>query len=125
MTLATLNIVKFKAVPVFELCNKALVAGATGLTSVRRCQKFPSYLSEPIPAGSRMDPLQARAEPTNGGGSIPGITDLRKEKVAQKQLQSERVRLCKRKSFAGTKVREEGAGGGAPGIARRFPCSLW
>ena len=47
------------------------------MVSVRRCQKLPLCPIEPMPAGSKTDPLLAKAEPISDGGSASGITDLR------------------------------------------------
>jgi len=47
---------------------------AAGLVSVRSCQKLPPYLIEPMPAGSKTDPLVAKAEPISKGGRASGIT---------------------------------------------------
>jgi len=44
------------------------------VASVRRCQKLPPCLIEPMPAGSKTDPLLAKAEPISDGGSTSGIT---------------------------------------------------
>ncbi|GAB0186196.1 E3 ubiquitin-protein ligase MARCHF3 [Grus japonensis] len=69
-----------------------------------------------MPAGSKMDPLLAKAKPISDGGSASGVTELRRKKPAQQQLQLERgVRVCERNNSADTKVSEEGGGGGAPG----------
>lgn len=38
---------------VFGLCGKVVVAGATGVTSVRGCQKLPQYLTEAMLASSQ------------------------------------------------------------------------
>ncbi|KAK4831883.1 hypothetical protein QYF61_020030 [Mycteria americana] len=54
--------------------------GAAGVASVRRCQKFPPCLIEPMPAGSKTNPPLAKAEPISNGGSISVITYLRREK---------------------------------------------
>ena len=54
--------------------------GATGVASVRRCQKLPPCWTEPVPAGSKMDPPLAKAEPISNIGSISVITYLRKGK---------------------------------------------
>ena len=51
--------------------------GATVVASVRR--KLPLCLTEPMPAGSKADPLLAKAEPISDGGSASGITYLRRE----------------------------------------------
>ena len=53
---------------------------ATGVASVRRCQKLPLHLIKPMPAGSKTDPLLAKAEPISDRGSASGITYLRKGK---------------------------------------------
>ncbi|KAK4810725.1 hypothetical protein QYF61_007699 [Mycteria americana] len=39
--------------------------GAAGVASVRRHQKLPPCQTEPVPAGSKTDPLLAKAEPIN------------------------------------------------------------
>jgi len=66
---------------VLGLCGKVLVAGGvTGVASVRNCQKLPLCLIEPMPAGSKRDPLLAKAEPISNGGRSTGITQLRREK---------------------------------------------
>ncbi|GAB0205507.1 acid sphingomyelinase-like phosphodiesterase 3b [Grus japonensis] len=77
-----------------------------------------------MPAGSKMHPLLAKAEPISDGGSASGVTQLRKgEKPAvQPQMQLERgVRRCERNSPADTNVSEEGGGGGAPGARAEIP----
>ena len=66
---------------VLGLRGKVLVAGgATGVASVRRCQKLPLCPIEPMPASSKMDPLLAKAELISDSGSASGITSLRKGK---------------------------------------------
>ena len=52
----------------------------TGVASVRSCWKLPLYLTEPIPAGSKTDPLTAKAEPISNSGSASVITYLRRKK---------------------------------------------
>ncbi|GAB0195028.1 acid sphingomyelinase-like phosphodiesterase 3b [Grus japonensis] len=76
-----------------------------------------------MPAGSKMDPLLAKAEPISDGGSTSGITELRRgEKTHQEQLQPERgVKICGRNNSADTKVSAEGGGGGAPGTGAEIP----
>ncbi|PKU39014.1 protein pxr1-like [Limosa lapponica baueri] len=67
-----------------------------------------------MPAGSKMDPLLAKAEPISDSGSASVITYLRREKAAaQQQLQLKRgVRICERnnstdiKSVVKTMVRQ-------------------
>ena len=50
------------------------------MASVRSCQKLPPCPTEPMPIGSKTDPLLTKAEPISDGGSASGITDLRKGK---------------------------------------------
>jgi len=90
---------------------------------VRRCQKLPLCPTEPTPAGSKTDPLLAKAEPTSDSGSTSGITELsRGKKPAQRQLQPERgVRKHERNNPAATKVSEGGVGGAAPGTRAEIP----
>jgi len=52
--------------------------GATGLASVRSCEKLPPCLTEPVPVGSKMYPLLAKAKPISDGGSASVITYLRR-----------------------------------------------
>lgn len=54
--------------------------GATGVASVRRCQKLPPCLREPMTAGSKMDLPLAKAEPISNGGIATVITYLRRGK---------------------------------------------
>jgi len=54
--------------------------GATGVSSVRSCWKLPLCQTEPMPAGSKMDPLLSKAEPISDGGSASAITWLRMKK---------------------------------------------
>jgi len=48
-----------------------------GVAAVRSCQKLPRCLLEPVPAGSKPDPLLAKAKPISDSGSASGITYLR------------------------------------------------
>ena len=50
------------------------------MASARRCQKLPLCPTEPMSAGSKTDPLLAKAEPISDGGSTSVITYLRREK---------------------------------------------
>lgn len=43
------------------------------MASVRKCQKLPSGLAEPMPTGSRTDPL-AKSGCISNDGSTVGIT---------------------------------------------------
>ena len=77
-----------------------------------------------MPAGSKTDPLLAKAEPISSSGSASGITYLRRGKkvTAQQQLQLKRgVRICERNNSGDTKVSEEGEGRGAPGTGAEIP----
>jgi len=48
------------------------------VASVRSCQKLPPCLIKPVPAGSEMDLVLAKAKPISDGGSTSVITYLRK-----------------------------------------------
>jgi len=48
------------------------------MASVRSCKKLPPCLREPVPAGSKTDLLVAKAKPISDGGSVSGITQLRR-----------------------------------------------
>ncbi|GAB0183115.1 epimerase family protein SDR39U1 [Grus japonensis] len=75
-----------------------------------------------MPAGTKTDPLLAKAEPISDSGSASGITELRRGKKHQRHLQPERgVRRCERNNSADTKVSEEGGGEGAPGAGAEIP----
>ena len=84
------------------------------MPSVRSCSKLPPCLTEPVPASSKTDPPLAKAKAISDGGSTFGITDLRRGRKSCGEMAAERgVRLCERNNPAGTKVSEEGGGGGA------------
>jgi len=51
------------------------------VASVRSCQKLPSCPVEPVPDGSKTDPLLAKAKPVSEGGSTSVITYLRRGKT--------------------------------------------
>jgi len=55
---------------------------ATRVGPVRSCEKLPPCPIEPMPAGSKTDPLLAKAKPINNGGSASVITYLRRGKTA-------------------------------------------
>jgi len=59
---------------------------------VRSCEKLPPCLIKPVPAGSKTDPLLAKAKPVSNGGSASVITYLRRgrKKTAVKQQGRER-----------------------------------
>jgi len=79
------------------------------VASVRSCQKLPPCLIEPVPAGSKMDPLLAKAEPISNGVTSSVITYLSRGKKLQ---QDRGVRIRERNNSADAKVSEEGRGGG-------------
>ncbi|KAK4810932.1 hypothetical protein QYF61_013340 [Mycteria americana] len=99
-----------------------VAGGATGVTSVRRCQKLPPYRIEPVPAGSKTDPPLAKAETISDGGSTSVITYLRRgKKLLCNSSRKRGLRTCERNNSADTKVSEEGRRGGAPGTGAEIP----
>jgi len=57
------------------LCGTVLVVGGSiGVAPVRSCEKLPSCLIKPVPAGSKTDSLLAKAKPISNVGSASGIT---------------------------------------------------
>ena len=69
------------------LHGKVFVAGgATGMASVRSCQKLPLCPIKLMPAGSKTDPPLAKAEPISNSGSTSGITYLRKGKKSYRAV---------------------------------------
>jgi len=52
--------------------------GATGVASVRSCEKLPPCLIKPVPAGSKTDSLLAKAKAISNGGSASVIMYLRR-----------------------------------------------
>jgi len=48
------------------------------VASVRRCHKLPPCQMEPVPDGSKTDPLLAKAKTISDSGSASGITYLRR-----------------------------------------------
>jgi len=48
------------------------------MASVRSCWKLPLCLMEPVPAGSKRDPLLGKAKPISNGGSTSEITYLKR-----------------------------------------------
>lgn len=68
----------------FSLCWVCVVSfgnggagGAVGVVSVRSWQKLPPCPVEPRPAGSKMGPPLAKAEPISDHGRASGMMDLR------------------------------------------------
>jgi len=86
------------------------------VASVRSCQKLPPCPTEPVPAGSRIDPPLAKAKPISDGGSSSGTTYLRR---GEKLQRVRGVRPCERHNSADTKASE--AGGGTPGARAEIP----
>lgn len=62
-------------VPVLGTHGRVLVAEGCRGGICGSCQELPSCLTEPMPASSRRDPPQARAESISGGGTS-GIADM-------------------------------------------------
>ena len=65
---------------VLDLHVQVLVVGATGVGSVRSCQKLLPCLKDPVPHNSRMDPPQVKTESVIGSGNASGILYLRGKK---------------------------------------------
>jgi len=64
---------------VLGLCGKVLVVGGvTGVAAVRSCPKLPPCPIESMPAGSKMDPLLAKAKPISDGGCVSAIMCFRR-----------------------------------------------
>ncbi|KAK4807043.1 hypothetical protein QYF61_018384 [Mycteria americana] len=95
--------------------------GESEKTHGSRCQKLPPCPIEPVPAGSKMDPPLAKAEPTSDSGSASVIIYLRRGKNCCTTAAERGVRICERNNYADTKVSEEGGGGGAPGTGAEIP----
>jgi len=78
---------------------------------------------KPVSAGSKTDLPVAKAKPISEGGSTSVITYLRRgRKNCGKMAVKRAVRQFERNNSAGTKVSEEGGGGGAPVAgAETFP----
>jgi len=61
------------------LHGKVLVVGEPiGMASMRSCKKLPHCLITPVPAGSNMDLLLAKAKPISDSGRTSGLTYLRR-----------------------------------------------
>ncbi|GAB0205771.1 E3 ubiquitin-protein ligase MARCHF3 [Grus japonensis] len=76
-----------------------------------------------MPAGSKTDPLLAKAEPISDGGSASAITYLRREKknLWQNSSWKRGLRICEINHCADTEFNAEGGGGGAPGTRAEIP----
>jgi len=86
------------------------VEGATGVDSVRRCQKLPLHPPDPEPASSEMDLLLAKAEPVSNSGSASVITQLRRGKTCVTAFAARE----RSENPQDAEVSEEGERGGAP-----------
>lgn len=63
------------------LLGKALVVGdVTGVALYEAARTFPYVQTEPTPAGSKRDPLLAKAQLISDSGSISVRTHLRRRK---------------------------------------------
>jgi len=101
--------------------------GAAGVASVRRCQKLPTCLIDPMLDSSKTDPLRAKAEPISKSGSTSVMIYLKKGEKIQLHNSSWKkgMRLYEKNNPANTKVSEKGGGRCAPGAAPEIPCSQW
>lgn len=63
------------------------------MTSVRSDQKLPPRWTEPVLAGSKMDPLQGTAEQTGQASGTSVITQLRVKNAAQQQLKGRNEKM--------------------------------
>jgi len=94
---------------------------ATGVASVRSCQKLPPCLIEPMSASSKMDPLLTEAEPINDSGSTSEIRYLRRGKNTQwdreRNVRETTLQTPRQEKKEGEEVLQ--------GPEQRFPCSPW
>lgn len=66
-----------------SVCRKVLVAGgATGVASVRSCQKLSLCLMDSRAADYKVDPPLVKAKPISNGSSVYGITGVRRGKIS-------------------------------------------
>ncbi|XP_064911936.1 uncharacterized protein LOC135578976 [Columba livia] len=101
---------------------------AVVVSSHRRCQELSLCHTQPVSAGSKMDPLLFKAEPISDVGGTSMLTYSRKGKK-ERLTKSEKsftaavvgVRMYERNNSADTKVSEEGEGGGASGAGEEIP----
>ena len=78
-----------------------------------------------MPAGSKSDPLLAKAKPISNGGSASGITDLRRGKktpAVEQQPERGAVRITTLQTPRSVKKEGEEV---LQALEQRFPCSLW
>lgn len=86
---------------------------------MKRCQKLPPCLTEPLTAISKKDLPLAKAEIISDGGSASAITYLRKGKKHCANVVGENV--CERNNCSGTKGSEEGGERGVPSTRAQIP----
>jgi len=60
------------------------------VASVGSCEKLPSCLIKPVPAGSKMNPLLTKAKPISNGGSASVTTYLRRGRKNRREKAVER-----------------------------------
>lgn len=106
--------------------KRMVVFGSRAGYSGSFCEKLleASPVPEPVPAGSKIGPLQATSETISDGGSDSGITDIRKKIViAQKLLRPEKivVRVCESNNSADSQVSAVGGRRGVPGTGAELP----
>jgi len=90
------------------------------MASVRSCPTLRLRLTEPMPAGSRTDPLLAKAEPISDSGSTSVITYLRRQKPQHNSIFAAREGS---ENSADPKVSAEGGQEVLQVPEQRFPCS--
>lgn len=75
---------------------------------MRGCQKLLPCQTEPMSAGSKTDPLLAKAQHINDGGSATGIMYLRRRRKISGQLHLGGVKIREKNSPADPIMSEEG-----------------
>jgi len=102
--------------------------GAIGWVSARSCEKLPPCLIKPVPAGSKTDPLPAKAKPISNGGSASVTTYLRRGKKSGSKTAVEREKWDNVKETTlqtQRPVKKEGKEVLKMPEQRAFPCSSW
>ena len=100
--------------------------GAIGVASVRRCEKLPPCLIEPVPASSKMDPPLAKAKPM----VVASLSYLRREekiKPVGKRQSRERSETMWENQLCGHQGQSRKRGEEVLEMPeqRVFPCSSW
>lgn len=94
------------------VCQGFGSGGAPRVTFVRRWRKAPPSPIEPMPAGSKVSLLLAKAEPICDGDRASGIEIFkRKEKMQCNSIQERGMETCPRNGPADARVRVEKGGG--------------